>query len=163
MLPIKADTEPHYVGVNLLRVEGSGCRGKVEVSYAWHLCAYARDDFVPRGYLCRSMRGVRRVRIGKVRIYTFKHYALIRANKRISILYLAWRNAVPVHAGVHFEMDGNGSAGERCKTSQVLHADDAERHIREPAFEHRFDGGVPDNEYGGSYALVAEDERFKIR
>src|SRR3989344_6094626 len=94
---------------------------------------------------------------------TFKHYALIRANKRISILYLAWRNAVPVHAGVHFEMDGNGSAGERCKTSQVLHADDAERHIREPAFEHRFDGGVPDNEYGGSYALVAEDERFKIR
>src|SRR3989344_4618472 len=90
MHAIQADTEPHYVGVDLLRVEGTGGRGKVEVSCALHLCADARNRFVPHVYLCRHMRGVRRVRIGKVRIYTLKHYALIRANKRISIFYLAW-------------------------------------------------------------------------
>src|SRR3989344_2531199 len=90
MHAVQADTEPHHVGVDFFRVEGSGCRGKVEEPYVRHLCADMRDRFVPHVYLCRRMRGVRRVRIGKVRIYTFKHYVLIRANKRISIFYLAW-------------------------------------------------------------------------
>src|SRR3989338_10019309 len=94
---------------------------------------------------------------------TFKHYALIRANKRISILYLAWRNAVPVHAGIYFEMYRSGGAGESRKTSQVLHADDTERHIWKPAAEDRPDGRIPDNEYRSPYVFVAKYERFKIR
>src|SRR3989338_10012255 len=60
-------------------------------------------------------------------------------------------------------MEHNGGEGERRKTSQLFHTDNAERYIREAVFEHCFDGCISDDEYGSSYSLVAEDERLKIR
>src|SRR3989338_6341936 len=101
---------------------------------------------IPTLYLKLGVGRLRRIRVGKMRIYPLEHYSLVLANERHGLLDLAHKDAMPVHPRIDLEVDAGRSLRSLRKPTQLLDADNGIRDIVQSVREHRLGLRVSDDE-----------------